>query len=150
MKPRNQAARKPSEPRSASTRSEVGRIFRILLVDDHPVVRAGYQMVIQTQPDLEVCGGVGSVSDALAAIERERPDLVITDLTMPGRGGLELIKDLAVIRPETRVLVCSMHDELLYAERCLRAGAKGYVMKEAPGEQLLAAIRTITVPGEFG
>lgn len=147
MKPRNPAARKPSEPRSASTRSEVGRIFCILLVDDHPVVRAGYQMVIQTQPDLKVCGGVGSVSDALAAIERERPDLVITDLTMPGRGGLELIKDLAVIRPETRVLVCSMHDELLYAERCLRAGAKGYVMKEAPGEQLLAAIRTITAGG---
>ena len=105
MKPKKPAARKPSESNSTSARPEVGRIFRILLVDDHPVVRTGYQMVIQTQSDLEVCGGVGSVSEALTAIEREEPDLVTTDLTMPGRGGLELIKDLAAVRPETRVLV---------------------------------------------
>jgi len=147
MKPRKPAARKPSESKSTSARPEVGRIFRILLVDDHPVVRTGYQMVIQTQSDLEVCGGVSSVSEALTAIEREKPDLVTTDLTMPGRGGLELIKDLAAVRPETRVLVCSMHDELIYAERCLRAGARGYIMKEAPGDQLLVAIRTIAAGG---
>lgn len=85
------------------------------------------------------------MKEALAAIELEKPDVVITDLTMPGRGGLELINDLAAIRPETRVLVCSMHDEVFYAERCLRAGAKGYIMKEAPSEQLLAAIRTIAI-----
>ncbi len=102
-------------------------------------------MVIQAHADLEVCAGAGSVKEALAAIELEKPDVVITDLTMPGRGGLELINDLAAIRPETRVLVCSMHDEVFYAERCLRAGAKGYIMKEAPSEQLLAAIRTIAI-----
>jgi DNA-binding NarL/FixJ family response regulator len=147
MKAGKSGEQKSREPGPPSARPELGRIFRILLVDDHPVVRTGYQMVIETQPGLEVCGGVGSVSEALTAIERENPDLVITDLTMPGRGGLELIKDLAAVRPETRVLVCSMHDELIYAERCLRAGARGYIMKEAPGDQLLVAIRTITAGG---
>ncbi len=104
-------------------------------------------MVIQTQPDLEVCGGAGAVVDALAAVGRDKPDIVVTDLTMPGKGGLELIKDLVALYPEVRVLVCSMHDELLYAERCLKAGAKGYIMKESPGEDLLTAIRAIAKGG---
>ena len=117
--------------------------YRVLLVDDHPVVRTGLQMVIQTQPDLESCGGMGTVADALVAVGREKPDLVITDLSLPGRGGIELIKDLLALYPKVRVLVCSMHDQLLYAERCLKAGAKGYIMKESSGQDLLAAIRTI-------
>jgi DNA-binding NarL/FixJ family response regulator len=119
------------------------RKFRILLVDDHPVVLGGSKMMIETQPDLTVCGAAATVQEALALIEREHPDIVVTDLTMPGRSGIELIKDLVAVHPETKVLVFSMHDELLYAERCLRAGAKGYVMKDAPSDSMLTAIRTI-------
>jgi DNA-binding NarL/FixJ family response regulator len=76
-------------------------------------------------------------------VEKETPDLVVTDLTMPGRGGLDLVKDLVVLHPGIRILVCSMHDETLYAERALRAGAKGYVMKDADGPTFLAAIRRV-------
>ena len=81
--------------------------------------------------------------EALAAVERAQPDLVVTDLTMAGRGGIDLIKDLLALRPALRILVCSMHDETLYAERALRAGAKGYVMKDADGPTFLAAIRRV-------
>ena len=81
--------------------------------------------------------------EALAAVERARPDLVVTDLTMAGRGGIDLIKDLLALHPDIRILVCSMHDEMLYAERALRAGAKGYVMKDADGPTFLAAIRRV-------
>ena len=116
---------------------------RILLVDDHRMVLNGYQLMLDAEPDLVACATAASVPEALAAIERERPDLVVTDLTMAGRGGLELIKDLAALHPELRILVCSMHDEMLYAERALRAGAKGYVMKDADGATFLAAIRRV-------
>jgi DNA-binding NarL/FixJ family response regulator len=76
-------------------------------------------------------------------VEREWPDLIVTDLTMPGRGGLDLIKDLVALHPEVLILVCSMHDEMLYAERALRAGAKGYLMKDADGATFLGAIRRV-------
>ena len=86
---------------------------RILLVDDHPVVLGGYKLMLDAQPDLAVCATATSTAEALAAIERELPDLVITDLTMPGRGGLDLIKDLAALHDGLKVLVISMHDEML-------------------------------------
>ncbi len=120
---------------------------RVLLVDDHPVVLDGYRLMLNAQPDLEVCATATNVADALLAVERVRPDLIITDLTMPGRGGLELIKDLAVLHPEAKVLVCSMHDEMLYAERVLHAGAKGYVAKDSSGPAMLAAIRRVLSGG---
>jgi DNA-binding NarL/FixJ family response regulator len=116
---------------------------RILLVDDHRMVLKGYQLMLDAETDLAVCATATSVPEALAAVERIRPELIVTDLTMAGRGGIDLIKDLLALYPSLLILVCSMHDEMLYAERVLRAGAKGYVMKDADGPTFLAAIRRV-------
>jgi DNA-binding NarL/FixJ family response regulator len=116
---------------------------KILLVDDHPFMRAGLAQLIERQPDLEVCGEAGNPIEALKEISRVRPDLVLTDVTMPGRSGLEFIKDLRAQDPDIVILVVSMHDEAIYAERALRAGARGYIMKEAGGDNLLTAIRQV-------
>lgn len=132
-----------TNPRQAHARS------RILLVDDHPVVLDGYRQMLNAQPDLEVCATTGTAPAALELAGREHPDLVLADLTMPGRGGLDLVKDLAVLHPEVKVLVCSMHDEMLYAERALRAGAKGYLTKDSPGPVMLAAIRKVLDGGIY-
>ncbi len=116
---------------------------RVLLIDDHPFMRAGLGQLIDSQPDLVVGGEAGNPAEALQALARQRPDLILTDLTMPGRSGLEFIKDLRAAHPEIPILVVSMHDEAVYAERVLRAGARGYIMKEAGGENLLGAIRQV-------
>jgi DNA-binding NarL/FixJ family response regulator len=116
---------------------------KIMLVDDHPMMRTGLAALINKQFDLEVCAEAEEPAKALQAIPQCLPDLVVTDLTMPGRGGLEFIKDLQVMHPGLPALVVSMHDEMLYAERALRAGARGYLMKEAGGEKLLVAIRHV-------
>ena len=116
---------------------------RILLVDDHPFMRAGLAQLIERQPDLAVCGEAGTPAEAFGALKKNQPELVLTDLTMPGRSGLEFIKDLLAADPSLSILVVSMHDEVIYAERALRAGARGYIMKEAGGEALLAAIRRV-------
>ncbi len=115
----------------------------ILLVDDHPFMRAGLAQLIERQPDLCVCGEAGNPVEAFQQLAKCKPHLVLTDLTMPGRSGLEFIKDLRAVQAEITVLVVSMHDEVVYAERALRAGARGYIMKEAGGENLLAAIRQV-------
>lgn len=116
---------------------------RVLVVDDHPFMRAGLAQLINRQADLEVCGEAGTMADALRAVQELRPDLVLSDLTMADRGGLEFIKDLQAAGDAPPVLVVSMHDEAIYAERVLRAGARGYIMKEAGGESLLGAIRQV-------
>jgi DNA-binding NarL/FixJ family response regulator len=116
---------------------------RVLLVDDHPFMRAGLGQLIERQPDLEVGGEAGNPVEAFQQLARAKPDLVLTDLTMPGRSGLEFIKDLRAAHADLAILVISMHDEAVYAERVIRAGARGYIMKEAGGENLLAAIRQV-------
>lgn len=116
---------------------------RVFLVDDHPMMRAGLAALIRSQPDLEVVGEASDAPSALATITGVVPDLVVTDLTLPGRSGVDLIKDLLALLPGLPILVLSMHDEMVYAERILRAGARGYVMKEAGGERLLLAIREV-------
>lgn len=122
---------------------------RIFLVDDHPVMRFGLAALIGAEDDLEICGEAGSAAEALEAFAKDQPDLAIVDITLPDKNGLELIKDLRALHEKLRVLVVSMHDENLYAERVLRAGARGYVMKEeAPGE-LIGAIRQVLKGGVF-
>jgi DNA-binding NarL/FixJ family response regulator len=116
---------------------------RILLVDDHPLMREGMAQWIQRAPDLEVCGEAESAAQALALVEKHKPDLVLTDISLTGRSGLELIKDLHVLQPDLPVLVLSMHEESLYAGRALRAGARGYVMKRAGGDRVVEAIREV-------
>lgn len=116
---------------------------RVLVVDDHPFMRAGLAQLISRQADLEMCGEAGNVVEAARAVTELRPDLVLCDLTMGDRGGLEFIKDLQAAGGGPPVLVVSMHDEAIYAERVLRAGGRGYIMKEAGGESLLGAIRQV-------
>ena len=99
--------------------------------------------LIGQQADLEVCGEAGDAGQALAAVAALKPDLVLMDITLPGKHGLEVIKDIKALHPRLPVLVVSMHDENLYAERALRAGARGYLMKNEGGEKLLQAIRQV-------
>lgn len=116
---------------------------RIFVVDDHPVLRGGLCHLIHAEDDLEVCGEASSAAGALAAIPKLNPDLVLMDITLPDKSGLELIKELLAIRPETATLVFSMHDEMLYAERVVRAGGRGYLSKDCDSSQLLHAIREV-------
>jgi DNA-binding NarL/FixJ family response regulator len=129
--------------KKSATPATAPRKHRIFLVDDHPIVLSGFQVLINSQPDLEVCGAAGSAEEALERVPAAKADLVITDLTLPGRDGLEFIRDILAVRPGQAVLVVSMHDELLYAERALRSGARGFLMKEAGSEKVLAAIRDV-------
>jgi DNA-binding NarL/FixJ family response regulator len=126
-----------------ATRGTPAARRRILVIDDHPFMRAGLAQLIDRQADMQVCGEAGNPAEAIRELARCRPDLVLTDITMPGRSGLDLIKDILAVTPGLPVLVVSMHDETIYAERVLRAGARGYIMKEAGGENLLTAIRRI-------
>lgn len=116
---------------------------RILIVDDHPVVREGLSLLIQGEPDLEVCGEAGNLLDAYQAASELKPDMLIVDLELDGADGIELIKRLTGELGSWRILVLSIHDENLYAERALRAGAIGYIMKKAEGQELLRAIRQV-------
>lgn len=113
---------------------------RILIIDDHPVMRFGLVQLIKAQPDLEICGEAGTAAEAMEFFERDVPDLALLDLSLPDKNGLELLKDIRARFENVEVLVVSMHDEALYAERVLRSGAKGYVMKEEAGERLVEAI----------
>jgi len=113
------------------------------VVDDHPLMREGVTKWIEGTSDLVVCCEATSAAQALSLVEKQRPDLVLADISLPGRNGLELVKDLRALFPNLPVLVLSMHDESLYAGRALRAGARGYVMKRAGGEQLIKAIRDV-------
>lgn len=116
---------------------------RILIVDDHPMMRQGLAALINNERDLIVCCEAETAQQALATIAKERPDLVLADITLPDKSGLELIKDIHAQHPGLRVLVVSMHDEAIYAERVLRAGGRGYIMKQEGGKRLLEAIRQV-------
>ncbi|MEI6078013.1 MAG: response regulator transcription factor [Verrucomicrobiota bacterium] len=115
----------------------------ILVVDDHQIVREGLVRVIDRTADLKVGAQAGNIAQAHAAIGLARPAAVIVDITLGSQNGIELIKDLKVRHPDLPLLVHSIHDETIYAERCLRAGAKGYVMKQENSELLLRALRQI-------
>ena len=115
----------------------------VFIVDDHPLVRQGLALLIDREPDLRACGQAGDAVQAVRDIELLKPDLVIVDLSLEESSGLELIKDLKVRCPGLPVLTLSMHDEIIYAERALRAGAKGYVMKQEATDRVVTAIRRV-------
>ncbi len=116
---------------------------KVLLVDDHPIVRQGLAELIGQEADLSVCCEAQDASEALQAIAASKPDIALVDVSLQGTGGIELIKMIKASYPHVPVLVLSMHDETLYAERALRAGARGYVMKEEATERLLMAVRKV-------
>jgi len=131
----------PLNPRS--------KVTNILLVDDHPAVREGLAESISRESDLTVCGQAEDHRGALKEIESEKPDLVVIDLMLKNSSGLELIKDIHARWPQILILVVSMHDEMLYAERVLRAGAHGYITKQEATRNVLLAIRRVLNGGIY-
>ncbi|MGV3661680.1 MAG: response regulator [Prosthecobacter sp.] len=122
---------------------------RIILIDDHPIMRRGLAVLIRAEKGLDVCGEAGSAREGLEVIEKLKPDLAVIDLTLPDKNGLELVKDVRAAFPATQCVVLSMHDEAMYGERALRAGARGYVMKEAAADHLVTAIHKILGGGLY-
>lgn len=116
---------------------------KILLVDDHPLVREGIATLIRATPDLRISAEAGNAAEALQAIQDEMPDIVLLDISLPGTSGIELLKDLHARFPRLLVLVLSMHEESVYAERALRAGAHGYIMKQEAGAKVIEAVRCV-------
>jgi DNA-binding NarL/FixJ family response regulator len=120
----------------------------ILIVDDHPIVRQGISQLIDREPDMRVCAEASNAEEALAACQAEQPDLAIVDLSLTGVSGLKLVAQLRSRFPSLAILMMSMHDETVYAERCLRAGANGYLMKQEATVTVLSAIR-VALKGEL-
>ena len=131
-----------------STGTDQGK-RRVLLVDDHPIVRHGLGLLIDQEEDLMVCGETSSAVETLDNFKRMEPDIAVVDISLQGTSGLELTKALKEIQPSLPILVLSMHDESLYAERALRSGARGYVMKQESAETVLKAIRKVLSGGVY-
>jgi DNA-binding NarL/FixJ family response regulator len=115
----------------------------IFIVDDHPMMREGLARLVSNEKDLNVCGEADEAGKAFTCIQSLKPDLALIDITLGGQNGIELIKNVHAIQPELPMLVISMHDESLYAERVLRAGGRGYIMKQEGGEKIMEAIRKV-------
>jgi DNA-binding NarL/FixJ family response regulator len=136
-----------SETRSASTAAQAKPVaeplakIRVLIVDDHPITRQGLKALVNQQLNLEVCGETDSAAHALELVGKLQPDLAILDVTLKATNGIELTKNIKAMAPNLPILVVSMHDEALFAERALRAGAMGYVMKQEAGEKVATAIQ---------
>jgi len=120
-----------------------GKKIRILVVDDHPIVRQGLRLLIDRERDLMVCGEAEEAQAAMQKIAGCRPDILIVDISLNGPDGLELLKNVRLKYPSLPVLILSMHDESMYAERALRAGANGYIMKQEATDKVLVALRRI-------
>ena len=116
---------------------------KVFIVEDHPVFRQGLKQMVNGEKDLSVCGESGDAESAFSAIKRLKPDLVLVDITLPGESGLDLIKRVRKAQPASKLLVVSMHDEALYANRVLRAGASGYIMKQEDPDEIVHAIRDV-------
>ncbi len=125
-----------------AARQDTGK-KRILIVDDHPILRKGLSMLINQEADLVVDGEAEDARRAMEMIESMKPDMVIVDISLPGIDGIELLKMVRLRYPDLPALVVSMHDEALFAERALRAGARGYIMKQEAAENVLTGIRRV-------
>jgi DNA-binding NarL/FixJ family response regulator len=126
----------PEQPKQVGKRT-------VFVVDDHPLLRQGLALLINQQQDLEVCGEAEEAHMAMQAIAHKRPDILIVDISLNGPDGLDLLKNIRTSYPELPVLILSMHDEAIYAERALRARANGYIMKQEATEKVLVAVRRI-------
>ena len=118
-------------------------MYNLMLIDDHPIVRLGIKSLLETNPDYQICWEAGSRSEALSLLEQESPCLVIVDLVLGRDDGLEFVKELKSAQPDLKILVMTMQDESVYAERVLRAGADGFITKQDATEHLLEAVETI-------
>ncbi len=134
----------PPPPAAAATAKR-----RVLIVDDHPIFRNGITQLINHELDLHVCGEICSAAQALSAVEELKPDIIVLDISIQGTNGIELMKSVRALHPQLPALMVSMHDESIYAERALRAGARGYVMKAAPSEKVIEAIRRVLGGGLY-
>jgi len=120
-----------------------GSDLRVLIVDDHPMIRKGLRDLLEEEPGFAACGEAAESAEALTLIESDPPDVLLLDLSLEGESGLELVKQVNARFPDVKTLVFSMHDESLYAERSLQAGASGYVQKQSPSDELLDALRRV-------
>ncbi len=121
----------------------LAKTYNVMIVDDHPIVRQGLRSLIDQEEDLHVCGEAGSAGEALKALGQLKPDLLLVDISLKGPDGLELTKSVRSLEPSLPILIVSMHDEALYAERVLRAGANGYIMKEEVSLNVVQAARKV-------
>lgn len=129
--------------RSSSPPTSHPRRHGILIVDDHPIVRQGLAGLVNHEPDLQIIGEASDAAQAMTAVRTLKPELVIIDISLEGTDGLELTKSLKAQLPQLPILIMSMHDESIYAERALRAGANGYIMKQAVADKIVVAVRHI-------
>ena len=129
--------------------NKVSQLLKLLIVDDHPVVREGLGAVISLESDLAVVAGAATAAEAIDLISDLQPDIVIVDITLPGRNGIELIKDIVKISPGSKIVVYTMHDMNTYADRAFKAGALGYVMKEKGASRVVEAIRHVMQGDRF-
>jgi len=131
-------ASSPAGDRKGKTES-----YRVFIVEDHPITRTGLAALIGAEADLSICGESDNAASALALITKLKPDVVVTDIALKTTNGLELMKQVIAVLPEQRILAISMHDEAFYAERAIRAGARGYLMKKEASEKIVPAIRIV-------
>ncbi|MDT8323412.1 MAG: response regulator transcription factor [Bacteroidota bacterium] len=124
-------------------------MIRVALVDDHQIVREGLKKILTLEDDVKIVGEAGSAEEALDLMERSRPDILLLDISLPGRSGLDVIKDLRNMYPETGILVLTMHPEEVLAVRSLKAGAAGYLNKDSASEELVSAVRRIYGGGRY-
>src|ERR1700720_3526056 len=133
----------------STSRTSEARKSRIFLIDDHPLVREGLANLINGQNDLMVCGEAEDSAGAITGLAKTRPDVALVDISLKNESGLELVKTLQAQFPQVALIVLSMHDEALYAERALRAGARGYVMKRETSKSVLTCIRRVLQGGVY-
>lgn len=132
-----------SESTVTASKDSSDKKISIFIVDDHPLVRQGLAQIINAEADMKVCGEAEDAPKALQAVDRQKPDLIIVDISLRGNNGLELIKNIKALQHNVPILVFSMHDETVYAQRALRAGARAYVMKQESADKIITAIRRI-------
>jgi DNA-binding NarL/FixJ family response regulator len=138
VNPRKPGCENLTKPGTKATWSK-----KVFIVDDHPVFRQGLAQMLDREEDLSVCGCAEDAETAVRAVDRLKPDVILVDLTLPGKSGLELIKEIRARNTKVKLLVVSMHDESLYADRVLRAGGDGYVMKQEAPDEIVDAIRDV-------